>query len=385
MRQAREAFYREDEDEALELLQDGLRLAPTNLHMHYLAALCACLLSEEDTLERVCTHALELDARHPYTLACEAARYLYLANYARAEHLLHRALELLPGELDVQVGLGIVHECAGEQEKGMDAFQRALELDPNNVRARVSLGMAYAMNGEYENALAEYQRAKAADPSIENPHERLGRDYYMDGMIEEAAREFSQAVNEEPDQPAAYFYLMDSCNRLGRTDEALDNYEAIRNRFAHRPDITCGLFEYFRMRTEAENALKELIERNPGDAALRLRLANLYRETGQMEPATTQAEAAARLQPDHPDTHQLLGLLRFERGEYAQAIHACRQAIRHNPYDQTAYITLADSLLFLGRDQESQAAVEEMERTRQEAWRRYQDKFSGQDRADAGF
>jgi hypothetical protein len=60
-------------------------------------------------------------------------------------------------------------------------------------------------------------------------------------------------------------------------------------------------------------------------------------------------------------------------------------ATQINPYDQAAYVTLADSLLFLGRDEESQAAVEEMERTRQEAWRRYQDRFSGQDRADAGF
>ena len=384
-RQARAAFYREDEDEALELLLEALHLAPANLHIHYLAALCADLLSEEDTLDDVCAHALEVDARHPYTIACEAVRYLYLSNFSRAEDLFNQALRQLPGELDIQIGLGILHEYSGEDEKGAAAFRRALELDPNNVRARVSLGVAYAMSGEYQSALEEYVRAKAIDPSIENPHERLGRDYYLDGMIEEAASEFGRAMAEEPDEPAAYFYQMDCLNRLGRIDEALDLYETIKQRFGNEPELTSGFYEYFHMRREAKAALETLASRNPNDPDLRVRLSNLHREAGQLDLAIAAAEAANKLDPENAETFGLLGSLYFERGDYHRAIEACRMATQINPYDQAAYVTLADSLLFLGRDEESQAAVEEMERTRQEAWRRYQDRFSGQDRADAGF
>ena len=384
-RLARAAFYREDEDEALELLLEALHLAPTNLHIHYLAALCADLLSEEDTLDDVCAHALEVDPRHPYTVACEAVRYLYLSNFSRAEDLFNQALRQLPGELDIQIGLGILHEYSGEDEKGVTAFLRALELDPDNVRARVSLGIAYAMSGEYQSALVEYARAKAIDPSTENPHERLGRDYYLDGMIEEAASEFSQAMTEEPEEPAAHFYLMDCLNRLGRTDEALDSYETIKQRFGNEPELTSGFYEYFHMRREARAALETLASRNPDDPDVRVRLSNLHREAGQLDQAIAAAEAANRLDPESHETFGLLGSLYFERGDYRRAIDACRRAAQLNPHDQAAYITLADSLLFLGRNEESQAAVEEMERNRQEAWRRYQDKFSGQDRADAGF
>jgi len=384
-RQARAAFYREDEDEALELLLEALHLAPTNLHIHYLAALCADLLSEEDTLEDVCAHALEVDSRHPYTTACEAVRYLYLDNFSRAEDLFHQALELLPGDLDILLGLGILHEYSGAEEKGVAAFRRALELDPNNVRARVSLGVAYAMSGEYQSALEEYVRAKTIDPSIENPHERLGRDYYLDGMIEEAIREFGRALAEEPEEPAAYFYLMDCQNRLGRTDEALDSYEAIKRRFGNEPELTSGFYEYFHMRREAQAALETLAGREPDDPELRVRLARLHGEAGQLDQAIAAAETASRLDPDRPETFGLLGSLYFERGDYDRAVDACRRATQLRPYDQSAYITLADSLLFLGRNEEAQAAIEEMERSRKEAWRRYQDKFSGQDRADAGF
>jgi len=385
LRQARAAFYREDEDEALELLLEALRLAPANLHIHYLAALCADLLSEEDTLDDVCAHALEVDARNPYTVACEAVRYLYLSNFSRAEDLFNQALRLLPGELDIQIGLGILHEYSGDDEKGVAAFRRALELDPDNVRARVSLGVAYAMSGEYQSALEEYVRAKAIDPSIENPHERLGRDYYLDGMIEEATSEFGRAMAEEPEEAAAYFYQMDCFNRLGRIDEALDLYEAIKARFGNQPELTSGFYEYFHMRREARTALEALAGSNPDDPDLLVRLSSLHRESGQLAEAIAAAEAANKLDPESHETFGLLGSLYFERGDYPKAIDACRRATELNPYDQSAYITMADSLLFLGRDKESQAAVEEMERNRQKAWRRYQDRFSGQDRADAGF
>lgn len=385
LRQARSAFYREDEDEALDLLLEALRLAPTNLHIHYLAALCADLLSEEDTLDDVCAHALETDPRHPYTVACEAVRYLYLSNFSRAEDLFNQALRLLPGELDIQIGLGILHEYSGDDAKGVAAFQRALEIDPSNVRARVSLGVAYAMSGEYQSALEEYVRAKTIDPNVENPHERLGRDYYLDGMIEEASNEFGRAITEEPDEPAAYFYQMDCFNRLGRIDEALDLYGTIKQRFGNEPELTSGFYEYFHMRQEARAALETLASRNPDDPDLRVRLSNLHRETGQLDQAIAAAEAAARLDPESPETLGLLGSLYFEHADYHRAIDACRRALQLSPYDQSAYVTLADSLLFLGRNEEAQTTVEEMERNRQVAWRRYQDRFSGQDRADAGF
>lgn len=362
-----------------------MHLAPANLHFHYLAALCADLLSEEDTLDDVCAHALEIDPRHPYTIACEAVRYLYLSNFSRAEDLFNQALRQLPDELDIQLGLGILHEYSGDEEKGVAAFHRALEIDPNNVRARVSLGIAYAMSGEFQSALEEYVRAKAIDPSIENPHEKLGRDFYLDGMIEEASTEFGRAMAEEPDEPAAYFYQMDCLNRLGKLDEALDRYETIKQRFGNEPELTSGFYEYFHMRREARAALETLTNRHPDDPELLIRLSNLHHESGQLDQAIEAAEGANRLEPERSDTLSLLGSLYFEHGDYHRAIEACRRATELNRYDQSAYVVLADSLLFLGRSEESQTAVEEMERYRQEAWRRYQDRFSGQDRADAGF
>lgn len=377
LRQARTAFSREDEEEALDLCLEVMRIAPNNLHAHYIAMLSAHLLSEEATIDDVCAHALATDRRHPYAIASEAVRFLFLANFSRADDLFAKALAMLPEDVDLYIGWGILHEHSGDDNKSVEAFQRALEIDPQNVRARVSLGIAYAMSGEYQNALEEYQKAKEIDPSTENPHQRLGRDYYLDGAIAEATSEFALASEEEPDEPAAFFYLMDCYNRLGRCDDALDSYETIKAKFNNDPEITSGFYEYFHLHREAIAAFEQLIERYPEDAELRFRISSVCHEAGRLDDAIREAEAGIAIEPDNEHALAHLGKLLFEHAEYHRAVTACRRAIKVNPYDQGAYVTLADSLLFLGRNDESQQTVEEMERTREESWRRYQDKFSG--------
>jgi pentatricopeptide repeat protein len=375
------AFAREDEETAIEYFLDALEVAPGNLRLHFLAALCAHLLSDEETVENVCASALEIDERHPYAIACEAARFTFLANYSRAEALYEQALRLLPDDVDLLIGLGILHEYAGEEEKGVNTFERALELDPDNVRARLSLGIAYAMSGEYESAYEQYARAKLVDPEIENPHQRLGRDYYLEGMTDEAAGEFAVAVGEEPDQPGAWFYLMDCHRRHGRFDDALDCFEEIKRRFGGDPDTAAGYYEYFQMHPEAIAALEELCRRNSEDADCRYRLSTQYQQAGRIDDAIAAARDAADRDPGLFNALELLAKLQFERGDYRASAATARKALEVSPTCQGAAKTLADALVYLGQGDAAQKVVEEMEATRDAAWKRYQDRFSGQDRA----
>ncbi len=378
------AFYREHDKRALELFEDALRVAPDNLRAHYLVALCAHLLTQEETLEQTCSHALKLNPRDPYTIACEAVRYLYLSNFSRAKSLFEKALQMLPRNLDLKIGLGILYEYSGDKEHGIDIFGQALELDPENVRVHVALGAFCAMSGDFDAALAEYRIAKGFEPSLESPHQRLGQDYYYEGMVEQAASEFGRAIHEEPKEPAGYFYLLDCLRRLGRTDSALDVYEEIRKEFGGNPGLTSGLYEQFSMCSEAIGALEQLSESKPSDPSVLLRLSMAYRDADRLSDAIDMAEKLTRLAPDDYRCPALLGELYFRHEDYRLAVAFCRRAVKLNPNAQSAYTTLADALLFLGRQEESYQAIQEMEHVRKEAWKRYQAKFSGQDRADAG-
>lgn len=375
-------FYRENEEDAFELFLEALALAPDDLRTHYLVALTAHLLSREDTLEQTCAHALELNRAHPWTRACEAVRYLFLANFSRAEALMEGALRDLPGTIELVVGLGVVQEYAGQDEKGIAAYRRALELDPDNVRALVALGGFHAMAGEYDSALEQYRCAHAVAPDIENPHQKLGRDYYYEGLIEQAMGEFSRSVNVDPDDPAGYFYLLDCLRRLGKSDDAIDLYREIDQRFGDEPELTSGFYEHFNMHAEAILALERLGREQPDDPAVLARLSRAYREAGRVDDAARAARRLTRLAPQDPGALAMLGELHLRRGHLRLAISCCRRAIGLDPNAQPAYITLADALLYLGRQDESYQVIQDMERVRHEAWESYQARFSGQDRAE---
>lgn len=380
--EALDAFYREDDETALELFLAILENNPENLRCHYLAALCAANLAEEETLEAVARQARKSNPRHPYAIGCEAVRALFFANYERSEHLFNLALRSLPDDIDLKLGLGILYDQMGAEEKSAEVYRRVLEIAPDNIRARISLGISYALSGEYSNALAQYQYAKKLDPTVENPHQHLGRDYYAEGLFDEAANEFAQAIAEEPDQPAAYFYLMDCYKRLGLLDDALDTYEAIRTHFAHQPEVTSRFYEHFRMFREAIPLLEEMLRRTPRDVDLLIRLSHAYRATGRLKEALLTLQRAIAEEPDNPAFWTMLAGLHYVQAEYPQAIAAAHRAVQIDRNEEEAYAILADALLFLGRIEESEKVSNLLKTVRDETWRRYQQKFSGQDEED---
>ncbi len=378
------AFYHQDDEKALELFRKLLRYNPENLHAHYLTALCDLLHTQEQELENICSHALKLNRNHPYTIACEAVRYLYLSNFSRAEALFEKALGILPNDLDLGIGLGILYEFSGDKEKGIDIYTQALRLDPGNPRIHISLGSLYSIDGEFDAALAEYKKAKKFAPDLENPHQHLGCDYYHEGLIEQATSEFGMVIQEEPGGPAAYFYLLDCLRRLGRIDDSLDIYQEIKKKFGNDPSLTSGFFEQFNMHIDAIAALQSLLKKNPNNQNILLRLSRAYLDANRLDEAITMAKRLVQLAPDDFKNLALLGKLYFKSEDYKLAAAFSRRAINLNPNAQSAYTILADSLLFLGQQKKSYGIIQKMELVRKEAWENYQAKFSGQDRADAG-
>ncbi|MGQ9678833.1 MAG: tetratricopeptide repeat protein [bacterium] len=381
-KEALAAFYRYDDETALELLLGVLELTPDNVRIHYLTALCATTLNDEETLEAVYQKARKNKPRHPYVVGCEAVRALFFANFERAEHLFNLALRSLPDDIDLSIGLGILYDQLGAEEKSAAVYRRVLEQNPDNIRARISLGISYALSGEYFNALTEYQYAKKLDPTVENPHQHLGRDYYADGMFNEAATEFALAITEEPNQPAAYFYLMDCYKRLGMIDDAIDVYEIIRSRFHHQPELISHFYEHFRMFPELISALEQLLKNTPGDIELLVRLTNAYRETGRLNDALTAIQRAIAEAPEETAFWTILGEIHYARREYIQAIAAAQRAVQLDRYEEGAYNVLSDAFLFLGRIEEAERVERQLTSIRNENWRRYHQKFSGQDKAD---
>ena len=110
--------------EALSILQNHLRAAPDDWHVHYLAG-----------------------------MGCR-----FMGAFDRAVAFLGKAAELNPSEASIFLALGIAHQLAGQFEQAVGALKRARICDENFIEAYNSLGLTYRKMGRLREALESYEK-----------------------------------------------------------------------------------------------------------------------------------------------------------------------------------------------------------------------------------
>lgn len=368
-------FYRQREREALECLRSALKAQPRDLRARYLISLAALSQSDEATIEQMTRSARQLAPQNAYTLACSAVWFTYYSNYSRADQFFEQALLQIPNDVHLWFGRGMAYDLAGEREKAIGAYLHVVTLDPDNVSGHLSLGSAYAETGEFETAYEHYVRARELSTDVENPHSRFGRDLLFAGMVNEASAEFQQAIAEEPDSPAAYFYLLLCYRSAGKSDEALAIYQEIRQRFQNRPEETASYFVQFGMPKEAIRDYTRALAAQPDAIPLRILLANCYCDAGQWDAAACEYRKVIGVEPANRDVWVALGEALFRLGRYRQSIAALRRALELDPDDPAGYSTLADALILEGKTKLASDVLERQERLQQQALLNYQAKY----------
>jgi len=370
-------FYRQHEHDAVEYLRLALTQQPNDLRVRYLICLAAQLQSDEETIERMAEAACQIDPQNAYTLACEGVRFMDYANFARADQHFEHALLKIPNDVDLWFGRGMLHDYSGEHEKAIGAYLRVTKLDPGNVAGRIALGNAYADTGDFPAALQEYERARRLDPHTDHPHLRLGKDLFFARRVKEAIGEFEQVTAEEPENCPPWFFLLAAYRQLELSDEALDVYHEIRNRFNNHPELTAELFDQAGAWPDAIREYRRLLESSPEDPWLHSRLASCYRELGDWERVVEESRATVAFEPENNTARRELGNALFRLGKYETAIRECRKAIELDRFDAGAYSIIADCLVLLGRTEMASTVLRQQERLQQEAWAEYQSKYYG--------
>lgn len=99
--------------------------------------------------------------------------------------------------------------------------------DPTSVQAHVEAGHDAFEAGNLAGALAAYVQAQAADPICTEAHLCAGVTLHLLGDPAGAASALRSALFLEPELRAASFYLALSYESLGRTSDALREYERL--------------------------------------------------------------------------------------------------------------------------------------------------------------
>jgi tetratricopeptide (TPR) repeat protein len=263
--------------------------------------------------------------------------------------------------------------------EAITAARAALLREPESGKAWGRLGDHYFAHDFLAPAAACYARAEELDPgSLLWPY-RLGLSLLKDHP-EEAAAPLERSLRSLPRYAPAHEVYASVLVRLGRSDEAIENYERASELDPGRPEAEAGLGAIFlaRGRYEAARAhLEAALARDERYVAAHIALAQVHLALGAEEKAARHAELSRALpQPTRewdalatPNLPPAGARARTRHGKALErqrkpeeAAEQYRAALRSNPEYYLARSSLADILVQQGRREEAIELLREAER-----------------------
>lgn len=175
-------------------------------------------------------------------------------------------------------------------------------------------------------------------------HLEAGIEHFRQGRWQEASFELLQALSRDEGLGEAHLFLGRAYLELGELERARESLERSAQLLPESPEPSIALAEYYQ-RTEQPDqvlaCLHQALDREPGDADTRCRLAFLYHEQGRVDMAVEQYREVLRYQPAHLQANRQLGLILAASGRADEAIPYLEQACRLDPGDPHAHSLLA--------------------------------------------
>ncbi len=238
-----------------------------------------------------------------------------LAEYARAETALRKALELLPNYPRAQASLAAVLCSRHKFAEGLAIARRLIAESPNDLDALSTLGDALLELGQYDEAEAITQKLYRLAP-IPEVLARLANLSELRGKTDEARAQMRRAseqarVSGGPKADAWYQgRLGDMAFALGRLDEALSLYHSVPEGVDAYHDATAGQarIRAAQGRTgEAIELYQKAIAIGP-DPQMLAALADLYVQTGKPDLAAPLYDRLVKETRDSPEYRRVLAL-----------------------------------------------------------------------------
>jgi len=208
--------------------------------------------------------------------------------FDKADHYLRQVLDRLEEKYaDVYNMLGVIQHDRGQFEEAQGHFEASLAINPNYTEAALNLAVTYNDLGRYDEAKRIYAAALSKGEGTGNQ-----LDPFVKGKIANLHAEVAQAY------------------------------------------VDAG------MPSDAKHELRKAILLCPSFSDLRLKLANLYRETSDLDAAKFELEEAVSNRPRYVPAWVALGVTRLSMADQKGAMEAWEKALEIEPENKAAAMYL---------------------------------------------
>ncbi|UCG74828.1 MAG: tetratricopeptide repeat protein [Gemmatimonadota bacterium] len=304
---------------------------------------------------------------HPADLSVRREHAIVLARAGRlaeAEAELRQVLDL-GGSEDVRLELARLQRDRRAFDRAVDTYGRLIAASPDDPELRRELALALAWAERYEEALQSYERALELAPDRSDLRLEYARVLFWAGRAADARAVLAGLPADSPElEPAGQLAIqIDSlqassaaarapladasaveraraASLAGDLAEADRLYAEALREAPDDPDLLREWSDFLQYRVgdleRSRLALIRVEERDPPDAAGRLRLAQLAAWTGREDEALDRLDPLVRDKPEMVEAWLLLGEVKRWRGDRPGAVRAYDRVLALEPADERA-------------------------------------------------
>jgi tetratricopeptide (TPR) repeat protein len=312
--------------------------------------------------------------------------------FAQAEQIFSKLADQDPKDYTALFNLALAESGLGKRDEAIHRYRKVLELKPNLFEAELNLGILYLRSKQSTEALPLLEDATKQKPDQARPKRYLADALLGSGKAAEARDLYKQVLQSDPKQANAELGLGQSLVALGALEEAAPHYRNAATLDSHLKSYLLELataFEKANRPADAVPLLKEfpsdvaaheelgrvyLSLNRPADAAEEFRqsvdasptpanqlaLATAYLKNNQPDLAAPILEQALAQDPNDYELHMVVGRLRRDRHNYADAAREFATAAKIKPDSVEAWNEAATAYVLSAQYPEALAALDKV-------------------------